>query len=132
MGQLFSDIGHKVASGISLRKQSVTLRQTCCWLTATFAGIVLALTLVSNPHQGLQTAGITPASYGRSVPISLIGSTLPDPTSKAITYNTALVPVDAGILASIEPAGGWVRSQTVATLTVTGLLRVACLTLVRQ
>jgi hypothetical protein len=43
--------------------------------------------------------------------------------AKAITYNTALVPVEAGILASIEPAGGWDRSQTVATLTVTGLLR---------
>ena len=42
------------------------------------------------------------ASYGRSVSVSLIGSgtfTLPEPTSKAITYNTVLVPVDAGILA---------------------------------
>lgn len=125
MGQLFSDIDHKVSSGISLCKQSVTVRQTCCWRTATLPGTVLALTLVINPQRGPQTAGITPASYGRSVPISLIGSgtfTLPDPTSKAITYNTALVPVDAGILASIEPAGGWDRSQTVATLTVTGLL----------
>jgi hypothetical protein len=48
---------------------------------------------------------------------------LPDPTSKTVTYNTALVPVDAGSQASIEPAGGWDRSQTVATSTVTGLLR---------
>lgn len=37
---------------------------------------------------GSVAAGVTPASYGRSVPVSLIGSgtfTLPDPTSKAIT-----------------------------------------------
>src|SRR5919205_160178 len=104
----------------------MTLRRTCRWLTVAIAATVLALTLVINPHQGPQTAALTPASYGRSVPASLIGSgtfTLPDPTSKTITYNTALVPVDAGILASIEPAGGWDRSQTVATLTVTGLLR---------
>ena len=89
------------------------------------AATVLALTLVINLDQGPQTAVLTPASYGRSVPISLIGTgifTLPDPTSKAITYNTALVPLGAGILTSLEPAGGD-RSRTVATLTVTGLLR---------
>jgi len=126
MGQLFiGGTDHKATSGIPSRKQSVTVRQICRWLTAAFAGTVLALTLVINPYPGPQTAGMAPASYGRSVPISLIGSgtfTLPEPNSQAITCNTALVPVDAGILASIEPAGGWDRSQTVATLTVTGLL----------
>jgi Cu-Zn family superoxide dismutase len=103
----------------------MTVHRTCRWLTVAIAATVLAVTLVINPHQGLQTAALTPASYGRLVPASLIGSgtfTLPDPTSKTITYNTALVPVDAAILASMEPSG-WDRSQTVATLTVAGLLR---------
>jgi Cu-Zn family superoxide dismutase len=127
MGQLFiNDTDHETSLGITCSKPSVTIRRACRWLTVAIAGTVLALTLVINPHQGAQTAAVTPASYGRSVPISLIGSgtfTLPVPASKAITYNTALVPVDAGILASMEPAGGWDRSRMVATLTVTGLLR---------
>jgi hypothetical protein len=46
-----------------------------------------------------------------------------DPAFKAVSYNTALVPVDAAILASLEPVGGWDRFCTVATLMVTGPLR---------
>ena len=104
--------------------QSVTIRRRGRWLTVAIAGTVLAIALVINPQQGPQTAAATPASYGRSLPVSLTGSgtfTLPDRTSKAITYNTALVPVDATIWASMEPSG-WDDSQTVATLAVTGLL----------
>ena len=126
MGQFSrSDIDHKICSGIPFSKQSVTTRWVCRWLTVALAGTVLALALVISPQRGPQTAGVTPASYGRSVPVSLIGTgtfTRPNPTSKAITYNTALVPLGAGILASMEPSGGD-RSQTVATLTITGLLR---------
>jgi Cu-Zn family superoxide dismutase len=76
----------------------------CRWLTVAIAGTVLALTPVATPSQG----AVAPASYGRSVAVSLIGSgtfTLPDPTSKAITYHTALVPPDAVILTSMEPSG---------------------------
>ena len=127
MGQLFvSDTDHETPSGIRVSKRSVTIRRVCRWLTVAVAGTVLAFALVISPQQGPQTAGVTLASDGHSVPVSLIGTgtfTLPDPTSKAITYNTAVVPLGAGILASMEPAGGWDRSQTVATLTITGLLR---------
>ena len=127
MGQLFlSDTDHKTRSCLPFSKRSMTTREVFRWLTVAIAGTVLALTLVINHQEPSQAAGVTPISSGRLVPVSLIGSgtfSLPDPTSKAITYNTALVPVDAGILASMEPAGGWDRSQTVATLTVTGLLR---------
>jgi hypothetical protein len=48
---------------------------------------------------------------------------LQDPAFKAVSYNTALVPVDAGILANLGPAGGWDCFCTVATLMVTGSLR---------
>ena len=126
MGQLlFNDTNHKTRSGVPFSKRSMTIRRVSRWLTIAIAGTVLAFSPVINPQQGPQTAGVTPAGYGRSVPVSLIGTgtfTLPDPTSKAFTYNTALVPLGAGALAGMEPAGGD-RAQTVATLTVTGLLR---------
>jgi hypothetical protein len=124
MGQLFlSDIDHKPSSDIAVSKRSMPSRWVSRWLTVAIAGTVLALTLVVTLEQGPQVAGVTPAGYGRSIPVSLIGSgtfTLPDPTSKSVTYSTALVPVDAAILASLEPSGGGDRPQTVATLTVAG------------
>ena len=126
MGQLFlSDTDHKRSSDIAVSKLSMPSRWMSRWLTVAIGGAVLVLTQVVNPAQGPQAAGVTPTGYGRSIPVSLIGSgtfTPPDPTSKSITYNTALVPVDAAILASLEPADGGDRPQTVATLTVAGLL----------
>ena len=126
MGQLsLSDTDHKPSSDIAVSKRSMPSGWVSRWLTVAIAGTVLALTLVVNPEQRPQAAGVTPASYGRSIPVSLIGSgtfTLPDPTSTSITYNTALIPVDAAILTSMEPAGGGDRPQTVSTLTVAGLL----------
>jgi hypothetical protein len=125
MGQLsLSDTYHKLHSDIASRKQSVTIRQVSRWLTVAVAGTVLALTLVINSPQGSQAAVVTSTSYGHAVPASLIGTgtfTPPDPSSKTITYNTALVPVGAAILASMEPSGRD-YSQTVALVTVAGLL----------
>ena len=92
-------------------------------VTIAVAGTILAVMPMATPAQGSTAATITPASYGHAVPVSLIGSgtfSLPDPTSKAITYNPALVPVDAAILASMGPSGAD-YSRTVATLTVAGL-----------
>ena len=126
MGQLFlSDTDHKTLSDIAASKRSTLSRRVIRWLAVAIAGTVLAYTLAINREQWPEAAGVTPTGYGRSVPVSLIGSgtfTLPDPTSKSITYNTALVPVDGAILASMEPSGGFDRSQTVATLTIAGLL----------
>ncbi|MDQ3824970.1 MAG: hypothetical protein M3325_04190, partial [Actinomycetota bacterium] len=113
-------------SDVALSRQSVAKRNIGRRLTVAVAitGTVLAIIPMANSEPGSRTAAITPPSYGRAVPTSLIGSgtfSLPDPTSKAITYNTGLVPVDAAILASMGPSGAD-YSRTVATLAVAGLL----------
>src|SRR3954470_6510341 len=111
MGRLsFHQTPDKPDSDVAASKHSVAKRHLGCRLgiTIAVAGTVLAITPMANPGQGSTAAAITPASYGRAVPVSLIGSgtfSLPDPTSKAITYNTALVPVDAAMLASMGPSG---------------------------
>jgi superoxide dismutase, Cu-Zn family len=116
----------KPHSALTVSNHLVAKRHLACRLgiTIAVAGTVLAITPMADPGQDSKATAITPASYGRAAPASLIGSgtfSLPDPTSKAITYNTALVPVDAAILASIGPSGGD-YSQTVATMAVAGLL----------
>jgi superoxide dismutase, Cu-Zn family len=101
-------------------KQSVTIRRICRWLAVAVATAVLALTLT---HLGPEIPATTPTAQVRSNPTSLIGSgtlTTPDPTSKAITYDRALAPVDAAILASMTPSDGD-SSNTVATMVVAGL-----------
>jgi Cu-Zn family superoxide dismutase len=113
-------------SDVALSRQPVAKRNIGRRLTVAVAitGTVLAIIPMANSEPGSRTAAITPTSYGRAVPTSLIGSgtfSLPDPTSKAITYNTGLVPVDAAILASMGPSGAD-YSRTVATLAVAGLL----------
>lgn len=127
MGRLsFCQIHDKPDSDVAASKRSVAKRHTGCRLgiTIAVAGTVLAITPVAHPGHGSTATAVAPASYGHAVPVSLIGSgtfSLPDPTSKAITYNPALVPIDAAILASMGPSGAD-YSRTVGTLTVAGLL----------
>jgi superoxide dismutase, Cu-Zn family len=119
----FNERCHK-ASSITLCKQSVTVRGVFRRLSIIVAGTVLALTSMACASQRPRTPAVTPAGYARPAPPALIGSgtfTAPNPASKAITYNPALAPVDAAILTSIMPSG-WDYTQTVATLTVAGLL----------
>jgi Cu-Zn family superoxide dismutase len=123
----FRQTHDKPDSDVAASKYSVAKRHMGCRLGITIAvvGTVLAITPMAGPGQGSTATAITPASYEQAaVPVSLIGSgtfSLPDPASKAITYNPALVPVDAAMLASMGPSGAD-YSRTVATLTVAGLL----------
>jgi Cu-Zn family superoxide dismutase len=127
MGRLsISKTDYNPHSDVALSKRSITRRHVRRRLSIAIAavGTVLAISPMANSQPASRTAAITPTSYGRAAPTSLIGSgtfSLPDPTSKAITYNTGLVPVDAAILASMGPSGAD-YSQTVATLAVAGLL----------
>lgn len=84
----------------------------------------MALALMVCAFQAPTASASTLAGYGRQVPPGLSGSdTLAAPGSgaEAVTYNPALAPMGAAILASVLPAGG-AYSQTVATLAVAGLL----------
>ncbi|MGB9281609.1 MAG: superoxide dismutase [Pseudonocardiaceae bacterium] len=97
-------------------------------LTLTGAAAVLAFTPMACGHQQPQTPAATPvetpASHARPDPTALSGSgafTSPDPASKAITYNPALAPVDAAVLASVIPSG-YGYSRAMATVAVAGLL----------
>jgi Cu-Zn family superoxide dismutase len=84
----------------------------------------MALAPIACAHQGPQTPAATPASHELLNPPALSGSGVlspPNPAAKAVTYNPALAPVDAAILANLTPAGSD-HSSTVATLVVAGLL----------
>lgn len=110
-----------MSSEVGACKQSVTIRRIFRRLAVIVAAGVLALTLT---HQGPEIPATTPAAQVRLQPTGLIGSgtlTAPDPTSKAITYDRALAPVDAAILTSMTPSDGN-SSHTVATMVVAGLL----------
>jgi len=112
---------HPVSPEVGSCKQSVTTRRICRRLAVVVATGVLALSLT---HQGPDIPSTTPAAQVRSQPTGLIGSgtlTPPDPTSKAITYDRALAPVDAAILTSMTPSDEN-SSHTVATMVVAGLL----------
>lgn len=83
----------------------------------------MALMLMVGAYQAPTTPVPTLAGYGRQAPPVLSGSgTLAAPGSdvEAVTYNPALAPAGAAILASLLPSGYY--SRTVASLTVAGLL----------
>ncbi|MGH3812180.1 MAG: superoxide dismutase family protein [Pseudonocardiaceae bacterium] len=103
----------------------MTARQRICrGLTLAVAGTVMAFTPMACTDQAPKTPAATPASQERPKPPVLSGSdTLVEPTTdaEAVTYNPALAPVGAGILAAVMPAG-YGSPRTVATLSVAGLL----------
>jgi Cu-Zn family superoxide dismutase len=102
----------------------VTVRRLCRRFTLAVVGTVIALTLMACAHQAPKTPAATPTAHGRPNPPVLSGSgtlTAPNPAAKAVTYNPALAPVDAAILAAMMPSG-YGYSRTVATLVVAGLL----------
>ncbi|MDQ3760851.1 MAG: superoxide dismutase family protein [Actinomycetota bacterium] len=91
-------------------------------LALVIIGTAMALTPMAYAHQEPKTPAATPAGHERQNPPILVGSgTLaePSPTAEAVTYNPALAPVGAGILASLTPSG-WDQSRTVATLSLAG------------
>ncbi len=84
----------------------------------------MALTLMFCAYQVPTTPAATHAGYGRQIPPALSGSdtfVAPNPGAEAVTYNPALAPVGAAILASLLPSG-YDYPQTAATLAVAGLL----------
>ena len=96
----------------------------CRGLTLAVVGTVMALTPMACADQEPKTPAATPAGQERPKPPVLSGSdTLVEPTTgaEAVTYNPALAPVGAGILAALMPAG-YGSPRTVATLSVAGLL----------
>jgi superoxide dismutase, Cu-Zn family len=102
----------------------VTVRRLCRRCTLAVVGTVIAFTLTACSHQVPKTPAATPTAHGRLNPPVLSGSgtlTAPNPAAKAVTYNPALAPVDAAILAAVMPSG-YGYSRTLATLVVAGLL----------
>lgn len=115
---------HIASSKAASCEQPVTARRVCRWLTPAVIGTVMALTPMACAHQAPKTPAATPTSQARLNPTVLSGSgtlTAPNPAAEAVTYNPALAPVDAAILASLMPSG-YGYSHTVATLVVAGLL----------
>ena len=99
----------------------MTARLVCRWLTVAIVGTVLALTLMITPMG-------TSDGWSYASQLRALRSGIPDRHARSPCrtdlqglhlQHRLVVPVDAGILASIESAGSWDRSQTVATLTVT-------------
>ena len=83
----------------------------------------MAFTPMACATQEPKTPAATPAGQERPKPPVLSGSdTLVEPTpgAEAVTYNQALAPAGAGILAAVIPAG-YGSPRTVATLSVAGL-----------
>jgi superoxide dismutase, Cu-Zn family len=116
---------HIASSKGEFCEQSVTVRRLCRRFTLAVVETVIAFALMACAHQVPQTPAATPpADQERPNPPVLSGSgtlTAPNPTAKAVTYNPALAPVDAAILAALMPSG-YGYSRTLATLVVAGLL----------
>lgn len=84
----------------------------------------MAFTPMACADQEPKTPAATPAGQERPKPPVLSGSdTLVEPTTgaEAVTYNRALAPAGAAILAAVMPAG-YGSPRTVVTLSVAGLL----------
>jgi Cu-Zn family superoxide dismutase len=84
----------------------------------------MVFTPMACADQESKTPAATSAGQERSKPPVLAGSdTLVEPTreAEAVTYNPALAPAGAAILAAVTPAG-YGSPRTVATLSVAGLL----------
>jgi Cu-Zn family superoxide dismutase len=110
------------------RKQSITGgRRIRRRLTVLVIATVMALILIACGQQEQEPRTPAPAappvSQERSKPPVLSGSdtlAAPNPGAEAVTYNPALAPEGAAILAAVMPAGyGYPR--TVATVHVAGL-----------
>ncbi|MGH4007724.1 MAG: superoxide dismutase [Pseudonocardiaceae bacterium] len=103
----------------------MTVRQRICrGLALAVVGTVMAFTPMAYADQEPKTPAAIPAGQERPKPPVLSGSdTLVEPTpdAEAVTYNPALAPAGAGILAAVMPAG-YGAPRTVATLSVGGLL----------
>jgi superoxide dismutase, Cu-Zn family len=113
-----------MSSKVASCEQLVTVRRTRHRLALAVIGTVIAFTPMACAHQVPKTPTATPTAYGKLNPPVLSGSgtlTAPNPNAKAVTYNPALAPVDAAILAAVMPSGSG-YSSTLATLVVAGLL----------
>ena len=129
MGPLFSsETKHTVPLKVGHCKQSVTVRRRIRRrLTLAVIGTVTALIPMACGQQEQEpktpAPAAPPAGHERPNPPVLSGSdtlAAPNPGAEAVTYNPALAPDGAGILAAVMPAG-WDYSSTVATLSVAGL-----------
>ncbi|MGH3694435.1 MAG: hypothetical protein ACRDRX_10710 [Pseudonocardiaceae bacterium] len=90
------------------------------WSTLIGVGTVLALTPIGDPYLGLSTP-MTLAWYESARTEVLFGSgtlTMPNSTSKAITYDPRLAPIGAAMTATIIPTS----EGSTAELTVLGLV----------
>ncbi len=90
------------------------------WSTLIGVGTVLALTPIGDPYLGLDTP-LTLAWYESARTEVLFGSgtlTMPNSTSKAITYDPRLAPIGAAMTATIIPTS----EGSTAELTVLGLV----------
>jgi Cu-Zn family superoxide dismutase len=107
--------------------QSVAIRQPICRrLTGAVVATVMTLMPVAcgddEPDDESQAPAPAPAAPQNLSTLSGVDTfTAPRPGAEAVTYNPALVPEGASILASIMPAGrGY--TETRANLSVAGLL----------
>ena len=97
-------------------------------LTLAVIGIVMAPVPMACGQQEQEpetpAPAVSPAGQQRPKPPALIGSDVlaaPSPGAEAVTYNPALAPDGAGILAAVMPVSWDYSPRTVATLSVGGL-----------
>lgn len=85
----------------------------------------MTLTVACGDEESTDESKAPPAAPAGPPNLSTLSGvdtfTAPNPGAEAVTYNPALVPEGASILASVMPAGGG-YSQTRANLSVAGLL----------
>lgn len=128
MGPLFlSEKRHVACSNVGSRVQSVAIRRPIYRRLAVAAvATVMTLTPVAcggeEPTDESQAPAAAPAGPPNLATLSGVDTfTAPNPGAEAVTYNPALAPEGASILASVMPAGSG-YSQTRANLSVAGLL----------
>lgn len=122
-----SEKRHMPCSNVGLCEQSVAIRPPVYRRLAVAAvATVMALTPVAcggdEPTDESRAPAAAPAGPPNLATLSGVDTfTAPNPGAEAVTYNPALVPEGASILASIMPAG-YGYTETRANLSVAGLL----------
>ena len=128
MGPLFlSDKHHMTSSYVGSGKQPVATRRSIPRQLAV-AAVATVMTLApvacgdDEPDDESKAPPAAPAGPPNPSTLSGVDTfAAPNPGAEAVTYNPALVPEGASILASIMPAGSG-YTQTTANLSVAGLL----------
>ena len=124
----FSDKKHTTPSKVDWKPLVTAGRQIRRRLTLAVIGSVVALVPMACGQQEQEpktpAPAAPPAGQQRPKPPVLIGSdtlTAPNPGAEAVTYNPALAPDGAGILAAVMPLSWEYSPRTVVTLSVAGL-----------